>query len=106
MDPELPDTHALPAPQGPTNLPGVTAVYQPDIRVAEPETDLAATTAAMRFEWTRIGGHSGLSFNRCLRCRALIEARLKEQELHTQWHAAIGDPLPSPEPQHGWGAPA
>jgi hypothetical protein len=60
----------------------------------------------MRYERTRIGGRTGQSFFRCLRCRALLEERLKEQEVHEGWHAAIGDPLSvEPDPSDGWGVP-
>ena len=84
-------------------LPGVTAVYRPeDLMSATPEVDPARAAAAAHFERTRIGGHTGWSAFRCLRCRALLEQRLTEQEQHATWHARIGDPLDS-EQVEGWG---
>lgn len=84
-------------------LPGVTAVYRnPDARPVAPDVDPARAAVAMHFERTRIGGHTGWSVYRCLRCRALLEERLTEQEQHAIWHARTGDPLET-EQTHGWG---
>lgn len=101
-----PATDDGPEPARGTELPGVTAVYYADVRQDAPEVDPAATASAMHYEYTRIGGRTGQSFFRCVRCRALIEERLREQELHTQWHAESGDPLDTPAAQSGWGSSA
>ena len=51
-----------------------------------------AVDAYARYERVRIGGRTGLSFFRCIDCRALIEEVLAEQRRHDDWHTRLHGP--------------